>query len=257
MKSIVLILALFSSSIWGKIEDNSFLLEEAFNQKEGEFQFIQKYQTDRSGAIDYNLELEAPITNETHQFSFDISRSRPEDISESSFSDLALNYRWQAFNQNGILLAEKIGIVLPTGSVGKNTGQGAVGWNLLQAATISFSDVLMNHWNMGLTVFPEAESPGDDKTIMGLNAGTSFVYLYRDDLNFLLEAVFETGESFGLDGEVSNEKSFYLNPGLRFARNFDFKQTQVVPGLSFPLEYTDSQVRPGILLYLSVESTLY
>lgn len=258
MKRLFLLVSLLSLPAWGGIEDNSFLLEEAFNQKKEEYQFIQKYYTSTSGYVEYLLEIEAPLSDdETHQISLDISRIRPEEIPASSFSDLNLNYRYQALNRNGMILTEKIGLVLATGKVENETSNGAMGAQLMQVATFKFSERFMNHWNLGTTIFPEAETAAGEKTILEFTGGTSLINNYSDNLNFLLEAVLQTFESYDEDKNVNNELRFYLNPGLRFALDFDFKRTQVVPGVSFPVQYSDGEVRPGVFLYLSVESTLY
>lgn len=257
MKILFFLVSLLSLPVWGVIEDNSFLLEEAFNQKKGEYQFIQKYHTSATGYIEYVFEVEAPLSDETHQLSLDISRIRPEEIPASSFSDLNLNYRYQALNREDMILTEKVGLVLVTGKVENETSNGALGFQLMQVATFKLSEKYINHWNLGTTVIPQAETPGGEKTILEFTGGTSLINNYSDRLNFLLEAVLQTFESYDEDKNVNNELRFYLNPGLRYAWNFDFKRTQVVPGASIPVQYSDGEIRPGIFLYLSVESTLY
>lgn len=231
MRACSVLFLLISLSSRAAIEDNSFLLEEAFNQKKGEYQFIHNYQSSTDGGQEYFFQVEAPLTHETHQLSFDFS------YLEKSISDTRLNYRFQSYKKKGKMHTERVSIVSPTGSVKRGSGRGVYGLELLQSATFPLSGPLVNHWNLGMTFF-------EQRSHTDFTLGTSLVYLHRDDLNFLLETFYESEE----------EASLILNPGLRTA--MDGEKSQIVTGLAFPLRYTEDKVYPGVFLYLSVEATL-
>jgi hypothetical protein len=54
------------------------------------------------------------------------------------------------------------------------------------------------------------------------------------------------------NGSVQREKTSFINPGVRFAANYD-SGLQVVSGVSFPIGFGPSSGERGILFYLSFE----
>ena len=248
-KLILIILILLPFHAQGVIEDNSFLLEEAYNQEKNEYQFIQRFDVSERGGQDYSVEFEAPITPLTHQFSFDLSHTKDDDSSQRAFGDLALNYRYQSYNHKNNILTQRLGVIIPTGSVEKETSNGVYGFTFVQSATLKLNEVFMNHWNIGITTYP-------DENLTGFLLGGSFVYLYQDNFNFLFEALYETDESVTPEGGNDRANTLFLNPGARFAYETSWNETQIVPGISFPFQYTEKRFHPAILLYLSLESTL-
>lgn len=242
------------------IEDNSFLLEEAFNQEWGVYQFIQKYQTsERAKGYEYSFENEIPITDKTQQFSYEFAFARPESPGHGAISDVTLNYRLQPYNKDGILLSDRFGLIVPTGRVEKGAGSGVYGFEFMQAATISISDQFITHFNFGFDVLPHAKTAGIDKrrTLAGFTGGSSIIYLMKDNFNILLEGLLQSGQSTLADGTITSETSFTINPGFRWAMDFDWKETQVVPGISFPTELLNRPQEHGVLFYLSIEPKFY
>lgn len=260
MKLILFVLLVVPTLAMARIEDNSFLLEEAFNQEWGVYQFIQKYQTaERAGTYEYVFENEIPISDKVHQFSWELPFSRGEDVGHGGVGDLSLNYRIQPLNKDGFLLAERVGLIVPTGDVNTGAGNGVYGVEFMQAATITIGDRWMNHWNFGFSVLPNAKSAEHDKrrTISGASGASSLIYLLRDDFNILFEALLESGQSVNPDGSKTTETSLTLNPGIRWAWDLDWKETQIVPGVSFPTEMLNDRTEHGVLFYLSIEPKFY
>jgi hypothetical protein len=251
---------LISLSAFAQIEDNSFLLEEGFNQERGVYQFIQKYQTfEESKGFEYSFENEIPIPDENHQFSYEFSHGRPTSEGHGAISDVTLSYRIQPLNKDGFLMADRFGLILPTGKVDKGAGNGVWGFEFVKAVTVPVSEKWMNHWNFGFSVLPNAKSQGHSErgTISSFSSGTSLIYLFSDNLNFMLEALLESGQGIEADGSKSSETSFTLNPGVRFAMDLDWKETQIVPGISFPTELMNGPTEHGILVYLSIEPKFF
>src|SRR6266542_5640641 len=79
------------------IQDNSFLMEEAYNQEEGVVQHISTFQRSRGGAWLGSLTQEWPVPKQTHQFSYTIpyARTSGDSASTAALGDIALNYRYQ------------------------------------------------------------------------------------------------------------------------------------------------------------------
>jgi hypothetical protein len=256
----IIFLSFLSFSAFAQIEDNSFLLEEGFNQERGVYQFIQKYQTfNRAKGYEYSFENEIPIPDESQQFSYEFAHGRATSEGHGAISDITLSYRIQPLNKDGFLMADRFGLILPTGRVEKGAGNGVYGFEFVKAVTVPVGKNWMNHWNFGFSVLPNAKSQGHDKrgTISSFSSGTSLIYLWSDNFNFLLEGLLESGQGIDETGAKSSSTSFTLNPGVRFAVDLDWKETQIVPGISFPTEMLNGPTEHGVLVYLSIEPKFF
>lgn len=125
----------------------------------------------------------------------------------------------------------------------------------MQAATIAINEKFVTHYNFGFEVLPNAKTSGvpTRRTLTGFTAGSSVIYLWKDNVNFLFEALMQSGQSTNPDGTKSSDATVTLNPGMRFAMDFDWKDTQIVPGISFPTEVLNGPTEHGVLVYLSIE----
>lgn len=255
----ILILLLLTSSLTAfGVVDNSFFLEEAYQQPAGVYQFIQTFQTfEKGGGYNYAFAAEIPITDLIHQFSITTARAR-EDGLQSSTGDTTLNYRYQPYNRDGKLVTERFGLIVPTGSVKQKTSNGVYGFEFMQAATIIFSDRWANHWNLGMNLYPRAKFTDTTKrtTLTEVKAGTSWVYFFKDDLNFMLELFFQTSQTL-VDDKQETSFAFILSPGVRFGKSYNWKEMEVVPGIGFPVQFEESETDLGMLVYLSFEPKLH
>ena len=80
------------------IPDNSFLIEEAYNQELGVVQHIQQFLRDfKTGSWVYSFTQEWPVPDVRHQLSFTLAAARVlrEERQSSGLGDLELNYRYQ------------------------------------------------------------------------------------------------------------------------------------------------------------------
>lgn len=243
----------------GKIMDNSFLLEEAYNQEDGVIQHIQAFQYLRdSRSWGYTFTEEWPAPTQKHQVSLTLPVSHldtPEK--ETGIGDILLNYRYQLVFKENIALAPRFSLILPTGDYKKGLGDGAVGYQANIPLSIDLSDKWVTHWNIGATFIPGSKEAGGAKAdTTGFNYGTSFIYAPTNTFNFMIEAVWNSAESVQTDGSTVWEDSFIINPGMRAA--FDFESgLQVVPGLAFPIGAGPSKGESGVFLYLSFEHPMF
>jgi hypothetical protein len=239
------------------IEDNSFLLEEAFNQEAGVVQIVQTIQQDKSKDLYYSLSVEAPAPNQSHQLSFTLPYSRVNADSNDTegLGDLALNYRYQALNSETVLVAPRFSILLPTGDDEKGFGTGVVGLQTNWAITAKISDSWVLHSNVGATYLPGSKQGLAEATdLFGQNAGLSLVWLYSENFNFLTEFVTSATEvSNGSEAVVENSAT--LNPGVRYAVNFD--NSQLVLGASLPTPVLYSKGPASYFGYVSYEPKLW
>lgn len=260
MKKFIALALSLPVAAFAAIEDNSFLLEEAFNQEWGVYQFIQKYSTSElAKGYEYTFENEIPITDKTQQFSYELAFARPESPGHGAVSDVGLNYRVQPYNKDGVIVAERFGLIVPTGRVDNDAGNGVFGFEFMQSASLLLNDYFITHFNFGFDVKPNAKSKGirERRTLTGFTAGSSIIYLWKENVNLMFEALMQSGQSTNPDGTKSAETSVTLNPGMRFAMDFDWKDTQVVPGISFPTEILNGPTEHGVLFYLSIEPKFY
>src|SRR5919197_2887218 len=121
------------------ISDNSFLIEEAYNQEQGVIQHIFNaiYTNDsRHRGWAFSFTQEWPFFSEDHQLSFTIPSShlRDEGQQQHGIGDILINYRYQALKEGDEIpaFAPRFSLILPTGNRDKGTGNGVVGyqWSL-------------------------------------------------------------------------------------------------------------------------------
>ncbi|MBI2682263.1 MAG: transporter [Acidobacteriales bacterium] len=240
-----------------EIADNSFLIEEAYNQEYGVVQHIQAFSRMwDSGDYVYSFIQEWPFNPAPrHQLSYTIFAARAGGFPGSGFGigDIALNYRYQVVQNDRWAFAPRVSVLLPAGdsTVGRGSGGAGVQFNL--PVSVTHSKWLVTHWNLGATIIPDAKNPaGQSAAVHGFNAGQSFIYKPHHRFNLMLETVYNSTEGVITPGKTQREHSLLLNPGFRWAYNLK-NGTQIVPGISMPLGIGPSSGARGIFLYFSIE----
>lgn len=238
-----------------KIEDNSFLIEEAYNQETGVVQYIQAFQySHKTKEWLYTFTHEMPLPNQTHQLSYTVPLARvgDEDLN-SGLGDIALNYRYQLVGSDRLAVAPRLTLILPTGDYKKGLGLGAVGYQVNLPLSWELSDKCISHWNAGATYTPRArEASGIRANLNGYNYGASMIYLHSEKFNYLVEIVKSSAQSLASDGSKAWESSSFVNPGFRAAINYE-SGLQVVYGASVPIGIGSSRGNNGVMFYLSFE----
>jgi hypothetical protein len=253
------------------MEDNSFFIEEAYNQEVGVVQhiFTAEYDTSFSNDPDeegWTLQFtqEWPLFSERHQVSYAIPVSLMRDGGDHQYglSDIQLNYRFQALEETERVpaFAPRFTLILPTGSRDKQTGDGVVGyqWNL------PFSKVLAprfaTHLNLGLTYLPDVRIPLDDSgghlspshSLVNYNLGTSVIFALVPRFHFLVEWIGTFEENIDDDGREEGSFSSFISPGFR-AAVVNRDGLQIVMGAAAPIGLTRAAPDYGAFLYFSVE----
>ena len=250
--SIVLLTA-YASPLSGQIQDNSFLLEEAYNQEAGVVQHISNYAR-TGGDWAFSFTQEWPLGGIKHQLSYTIPFLNTEPRG-TGLGDVALNYRYQlAGNPEArVVAAPRLSLLLPTGSEAAGRGRGGVGVQVNVPLTLVLSEAVVTHWNAGATLTPSARNAaGDEATTYGLNLGGSVIWLARPRFNLLLETVWYEVAEVVSEGSMTRGSIWVLNPGIRTA--IDFGDLQVVPGAAYTIGLgPDGNEAEGLFLYLSFE----
>lgn len=242
----------------GPIQDNSFLLEEAYNQEASVVQHISFFMR-RIESHDwvYTFTQEWPVTNQKHQFSYTISGAHAGEPTDSGvgFGDTALNYRYQLIGsgETKIAVTPRLSLLLPTGDNIFGRGYGGVGLQTNMAASVVIHPKLVTHWNAGATWVPHAKNDvGARAGVAGYNLGQSFIWLAKPRFNVMLETVYAEMQSVVANGKTEWERDLLISPGVRWAYNFD-NGLQIVPGVAVPIGAGPTSGEKGVILYLSFE----
>jgi DtxR family Mn-dependent transcriptional regulator len=238
-----------------KIEDNSFLVEEAFNQEKGIFQNIFGA-TRMSGAWAATFTQEWPVGSETHQLSYTVAFL--DSGAHFGVGDTLLNYRYQVLMEGPgrPALAPRASLVVPTGSVAHGRGDGSYGLQVNLPFSKRHGDVYW-HWNGGFTWLPRADAPhafamgtSERANLMSPFLAGSAIYALRPMFHLMLENVVLFEQSF--DGiETSRDTLYTLSPGFRGGWNVG--DAQIVTGAAVPITWGGGSTEAGVFLYFSYE----
>lgn len=246
-----------------EIQDNSFLIEEAYNQEDGVIQHIQSFQYYKGDSWQYTFTQEWPVPGQTHQLSYTIpvERINNDGKDATGIGDVALNYRYQAMMKEYIAFAPRLSLIIPTGDRKKGLGTGAVGYQVNLPLSLKLSDRFVTHYNLGFTFTPNSKDSGGAKAdTFGTNYGASVIYLASRNLNLMLEVAGTLDQTVVANEVTADDNGLYINPGLRYAIDCKVKGMdvfQVVPGIAFPIGIGPSSGEYGVLAYLSIEHSLF
>jgi hypothetical protein len=244
------------------IADNSFLVEEAYNQTPGVVQHIfnAHYEVPRtSRSSDRSWELaftqEWPFLSQQHQLSYTVSHLfvRENGRSTEGIGDVALHYRYQAFFDEETLtaFAPRLSVILPTGDADKGFGEDSVGYQVNLPFSTTFGDKWFLHLNAGATFIPDAASLSD-RDAWNINLGASVIYAATEDLHFLVEWIGDWDSTLLSSDKIQKRFSTIAMPGVRKAFNFK-TGGQLVLGLGIPIGLNAAAPDIGAFLYLSFE----
>ncbi|UPU37933.1 transporter [Geomonas paludis] len=241
-----------------KIQDNSFLVEEAYNQESGVVQHIQSFQYMKGGSWLYTFTQEWPVPGQTHQLSYSIPVQRTDGESHNAgLSDILINYRYQAALKERVAFSPRLSILLPTGDYKKGLGTGAVGYQTNLPLSVEIGDSLVTHLNLGWTFTPDSKNEvGAKANTLVTNYGASLIYLASETFNLMLEMAGNSGQTVNGNRTTKTESSVFVNPGARFAVNCK-GGLQIVPGISFPIGLGSSHDEFGAFFYLSFEHPMF
>jgi hypothetical protein len=221
------------------IADNSFLLEEAYNQEPGVVQHISAFRRSlKTGAWAYTFTQEWPVVVQRHQLSFTLPVERIGGVGATvtGIGDIALNYRYQLVGgDRAVAAAPRLSLLVPTGSETKGLGSGDFGVQVNLPVSVTLAPRFVTHWNTSWSATSGADEYG---------LGASVVWLTRPTFNVLIEAVWSRAQGA--------EDAVVVNPGIRWAHNFA-SGLQIVPGIAFPIGVGTSRGETALFVYLSFE----
>jgi hypothetical protein len=241
----------------GSIQDNSFLVEEAYNQEPGVVQHISAF-TRMWASQDwaYTFTQEWPVPGHArHQLSYTVAITGPGAYPGAGFGDTLFNYRYQVVG-NGearFAFAPRLSLIVPTGDSRLGRGYGGLGVQTSLPLSIVLSNKIVTHWNVGTTIVPNARNAaGQRAATVAYNLGQSVVWLAKPRFNMLLETVWSGNEAVIAAGQTQRSHTLLISPGVRWAYNFK-NGLQIVPGVAVPVGVGPSRGERGLIVYLSFE----
>ena len=237
------------------IQDNSFFVEEAYNQEPGVVQHILNvsvFFADGEKEITPSFTQEWPVFSQTHQFSYTIPHTFAEHENgfENGFEDIRLNYRLQALMESERIpaFAPRFSLVTPSGDADKDFGHDRLGYEV----NLPFSKIVSNRWtvhfNAGGSVFPDV----NDRDLVNYNLGGSAIYAVSANFNLMLESVAFWEEDVDRAKNVDRTVVALISPGARYAFNLP-NDLQIVVGAAVPIGLTSDSPDYGLFFYCSFE----
>jgi len=255
------------------IQDNSFLIEEAYNQQKGIIQHIFNWAPSwdvdhgvRHRQSDFLFTQEWPILSQTHQFSYSIPINRFTDqacggpiVEAEGIGDIMLNYRCQVLGGKGqqLSFAPRFSVILPSGDENQRLGNGQVGYQVNLPLSKEFGHWCF-HFNAGTTVTPGVTAGLEPQPVLpgqplsGYNLGGSAIYKLRPNFHLMLETLAVSDEELTAEGNKHRSHEVQLSPGFRWAP-YTKGDVQWVLGVAAPIGLTRDAPDLSLFFYMSFE----
>jgi hypothetical protein len=220
-----------------RITDNSFLVEEAFNQDAGIVQHIFGFQRQNGRNWAFTFTQEWPAPRMRHQLSYTIPVQSLDG--HSGFGDVLINYRLQVLEEGPgrPAFSPRVSVILPSGDDAAGAGTHGVQVNL--PFSKHRGDVYF-HANGGFTW---QRTPGG-ASIWSPSAAGSLIYRAKDMLNLMLESV--------VVRPTESPTAMTISPGVRGGWNLT-DEKQIVVGLAAPITRSGGGTTGALFLYFSYE----
>lgn len=256
------------------LRDNSFLIEEAYNQEPGIvqhiFDFVPAWEHGRKAqrTFDFLFTQEWPVFSQQHQISYSLPVRRIDGTPQQGVGedtqgvgDIMLNYRYQLINRDKkvfpLAIAPRISLIFPSGDADKGLGNGKPGYQFnlpisydLEKWGFNFNAGLTK--TEGVTAGLDPDQPFIGHTIDGRNLGVSAIYFLQPHFNLMLEAVSVWNEQLQHDGREDMQCQTVLLPGFRWSP-YTKGDTQCVLGCGVPIGLSYDAPDIGVFFYLSLE----
>jgi len=255
------------------IRDNSFLIEEAFNQEQGVVQHIfnavPAWQWNRRHAtmFDFLFTQEYPLGSQRHQLSYSLPmlyefEQAPwkAQAEAQGFGDMLLNYRLQVLDgqgPGGWWASPRVSLIVPTGDENDGLGNGEVGYQFDLPLSKEFERLAI-HLNAGMTTVPNVRgAPPLRHTLDGYNLGASAIYFLRPNFHLMLETAALWYEEI-IDPTLLEDDTFecVVSPGFRLSL-YTEGDTQWVIGASTAVGLSEDAPNVSLFLYMSFEHRIW
>ncbi|HWO57563.1 MAG TPA: hypothetical protein VNN55_08350 [bacterium] len=244
----------------GIIADNSFFIEEAYNQEPGVAQHVLAAAHFPAPRSTWSMALtgEFPLHTQRHQGSWTLVFASSGAQDNLRPADLLLSYRLQLDDgAGGVAIAPRVSLIVPLSDERSSVGN----WSFQSNLPVSIDQLrpLVAHVNAGATYTPcrEVRSGGaggyvpGTRDLIDYNLGASLALLIHPQVNVMFEAVRAWTGYVNRHGRAAHASETVVCPGTRAAINT--AAGQIVPGLGLPIRWSDEGRDVGLFLYLSFE----
>jgi len=227
-----------------QIVDNSFLVEEAFNQEPRIVQnIVGLTRQGHDWVMTFTQEWPAPGVR--HQLSYTLGINSAGQTTE--FGDILVNYRLQVLEEGPghPAFAPRVSAIVPSGD--RSVGAGRTGLQVNLPFSKQHQDFYV-HWNSGFTWVTRGGQPD----LISPSFAGSAIYRLRPMVNLMLESVLVLQAQDAGSGRVDHQTAFTLSPGVRGGWNVA-KDAQIVIGLAAPIVWQGGETDAAVFGYFSYE----
>ena len=241
-----------------EILDNSFLVEEAYNQEAGIFQNIFGAVRTEGGQWAASFTQEWPAPSVRHQLSYTLVF---DNDGAGRIGDVAINYRYQlrTGEGGGTALSPRVSLVVRARRE-HSLEAARLGLELNLPASRQLGNIFL-HGNAGVRVYPQVESsvfpsPSDlqaphDVALVNPFLAGSVILRVKPMLHLMFESVVLFDERIVRRATTVRDTAAILSPGTRFGWNFG--DQQLVLGVAVPFEHATGETNTGLFGYASWE----
>jgi hypothetical protein len=239
------------------LQDNSFLIEEAYNQERGTAQHVlQMRRQGRDWFLGFTQEW--ALGNQLHQLSYTLPYAwlnpwlRSGGQRAAGPGDAMFDYRYQLLFETAALpaVAPRLSLIVPTGRAATGLGEGSAGLQFNLPVSKIVADRVTLHFNAGMTSYFDVR--GRQPT--SFNVGGSAVYAFTRDFTLALETLAEWNATVTETRTIQRDFSVTVSTGLRYA--FNLEAGQLVVGAAVPVRLSQDRPSYGLIGYLSFEHSL-
>jgi hypothetical protein len=241
-------LVLFAAPVSSEpvIADNSFLIEEAYNQEKGVVQHILSIvrKTGDEDDIIPTFTQEWPFFSQKHQLSYTFTYFvLLGDQDTEEVGDLLLHYRYQlGAGEHSWAVAPRASLIVPLGGSSSDADADEVGFQTNLPVSVQWSPSIVTHFNAGMQYLEERTTPFFGGSIIGP---------VDHPVNLMLEALWTFPEEVGPGGESNRPTEAVFSPGIR--GGFTSQNVQVVPGFAVPTTWRNGESSTALFVYISIE----
>jgi hypothetical protein len=232
------------------ILDNSFLVEEAFNQEPGIFQNIFGASINDGADWDFGFTQEWPLASQRHQLSYTVPVARV--VGNSGIGDVFINYRYQLSVEGPgrPAVSPRVSVIIPTGNETDGIGEGVVGLQV----NLPFSKQHGNfyyHWGGGFTWLPGVKTDNDEVDLLTPQLAASTIWRTGPMFNLMLESLLAFVDDVDSAGGTTRTTAFTISPGFRTGWNLG--DQQIIVGAAVPVTFSEDTHDAAAFLYFSYE----
>ncbi len=261
---------LFPATALGEneVKDNSFLLEEAYNQEAGVVQHIAGAVLTGDGdarSLEVKVTQEWPLGSERHQLSYELPWSATYVVKGAEWEpcctgidDVRVNYRYALLMEDPELpaMTPRFTVILPTGDekAGHSTGEFGLGAGVPISKEIGPFAMHANaflEWTPGVTPELPAGVRGRQRDLVSVGLGGSAIFIGHPRVQPMVEVLSTWSDVVEDTGLVRRTRETFVSPGVRWGAPVG--AGMLVLGAAAPIGIGEDSPPWGALLYVSFE----